>query len=103
METCLHGPESRSRNRHAGYGAIGGLIGLMAAGGIYAAASGGVALIGGSFHAGESRAHARSLQFSTEAARSSAEHDADRLACSRLSEKKRACNAAAKQRNAARF
>jgi hypothetical protein len=101
METYLDIPESRSLSRYAWHGAIGGAIGLLAAGGIYAAAAGGVAMIGGSFHTQESSAHARSLEFSTEASRASAEHDADRVACARLSEKRRACNAAAKQRNAA--
>ena len=101
MDTDLDLPQSRSRKSFAWQVALGGFVGLMAAGGIYAAAAGSVAMIGESFHAGESSAHARSVVFSTEATRASAEHDADRVACARLADKKRACNARAKQRNAA--
>jgi hypothetical protein len=92
---------SPSRKRYARHVVVGGLIGLMIAGAIYAAAASGAAMIGDSFHGRESSAHARSLEFSTEAARGSAEHLADRIECSRLIDKRRACNAAAKQRNAA--
>ena len=100
MDFYFDTPERLSRKRYWWLAAIGALIGLTVAGGIYAMLAGGAGRIGGSFDTRESSDHARRLELSTEASRASAEHDADRVACTR-SDKKRACNAAAKQRNAA--
>jgi len=82
----------------------GALIALAATAIIHGAASSGASSLGASFNSVETDAHSRSLEFSTEAARASAEHEADREKCARLAERKRkACYAAAKFRNARQF
>jgi len=77
------------------------LLVSAALGGLYAAAASGATTLGSVFTSTESRAHARSVEFSIEANRASSEHDADRASCTRLAgEMRKACYAAAKFRNA---
>lgn len=82
----------------------GALVALATAAIVHGVASSGASSLGATFNSVESDAHARSREFSTEASRASAEHDADREKCARLAERKRkACYAAAKFRNAREF
>lgn len=78
-----------------------GLITAAAMGGIYAAAASSAVSIVASFDPVETRAHARSIEFSTQAARAAAQHNTDLAKCQRFAgQKRKACNAAAKFRNA---
>ena len=80
----------------------GALVASATLGGIYAAAAGSASFLGSSFTTTAAADHTRSIDFTAEAKRSSAEHVADRVKCARLADKtkRNACNAAAKHRNA---
>lgn len=81
--------------------AAGGVIAAATMGGIYAAAAGGATTLAATFNTRESSWHTRSIQFSREAGRVADEHEADRTRCQRLAgEKRNACHAAARLRNA---
>jgi hypothetical protein len=84
---------------------IGGVLAASAAMAlIYGAAAAGATSLGESFNTVETKAHTRSVQFSLQATRASAEHAADRVKCVRLAvAKRKACNAEAKMRNARTF
>ncbi len=80
---------------------VGALTASAAIAGIYAVAATSAAAIAAGFNPIETQAYTRSVAFSAQAARASAEHDTDRAKCTRLAASKlKACNAAAKFRNA---